>query len=81
MSAEPLCFLIKKHPGEDFFEFFSSLVHMARGRPPSKALTCTHVIQGLVLRLRLWDLFRWMLAVNSTVLSDDLGLKQFNAQE
>ena len=22
----------------------------------------THVTQGLVLRLRLWDLFRWMLA-------------------
>ena len=41
----------------------------------------THVTQGLVLRLRLWDLFRWMLAVNSTVLSDDLGLKHFNAQE
>ena len=41
----------------------------------------TQVTQGLVLRLRLWDLFRWMLAVNSTVLSDDLRLKHFNAQE
>ena len=27
-----------------------------------------------VLCLRLWDLLRWMLAVNSTVLSDDPGL-------
>ena len=37
--------------------------------------------QGLVLRLRLWDLLRWMLALNSTVLSDDQALKHFNAQE
>ena len=31
--------------------------------------------------LRLLDLLRWMLAVNSTVLSDDPGLKHFNARE
>ena len=37
-----------------------------------------HMIQGLVLRLRLWDLLCWMLAVNSTVLSDGPGLKHFN---
>ena len=41
----------------------------------------THVTDLWVLRLRLWDLLRWMLAANSTVLSDDLGLKHFNAQE
>ena len=41
-------------------------------------LAITHVTQGLVLRLRLWHLLRWMLAVNSTVLSDGPGLKHFN---
>ena len=34
--------------------------------------------QGQVLCQRLWDLLRWMLAVNSTVLSDGPGSKQFN---
>ena len=38
----------------------------------------THVTQRLVLRLRLGDLLRWMVALNSTVLSDDQGLKHFN---
>ena len=42
---------------------------------------CTHLTQGPVLHLRLWDLLLWMLALNCTVLSDDPGLKHFNAQE
>ena len=39
------------------------------------------VTQGLVLRSRLWDLLRWMLAVNSTEVIDNPGLKYFNARE
>ena len=35
----------------------------------------THVTQGLVLHPRLWDLLLWILAVNSTVLSDDPNVK------
>ena len=41
----------------------------------------THVTELWVARLRVWDQFRSMLAVNSTLLSDDPGLKHFNAQE
>ena len=41
----------------------------------------THVTDLWVARLRVWDQFRSMLAVNSTLLSDDPGLKHFNAQE
>ena len=41
----------------------------------------THVTELWVARLRVWDQFRSMLAVNSTLLSDDQGLKHFNAQE
>ena len=41
----------------------------------------THVSELWVARLRVWDQFRSMLAVNSTLLSDDPGLKHFNAQE
>ena len=37
------------------------------------SLSVTDVTQGRVLRLRLWDLLRWMLVVNSTVLSDGKG--------
>ena len=52
----------------------------ARGNHISKGWT-THVTELWVARLRVWDQFRSMLAVNSTLLSDDLGLKHFNAQE
>ena len=45
---------------------------------PLLAAEGTDVTEGRVLRLRLWDLLRWMLAVNSTVLSDCPGLKHFN---
>ena len=38
----------------------------------------THMTQGRVLRLRPLDLLRWMLTMNSTVLSDGPGLKHFN---
>ena len=38
----------------------------------------THVTDLWVLRLRLWDLPCWMLAVNSTVLSDGQELNHFN---
>ena len=41
----------------------------------------THVTDLWVARLRVWDQFRSMLAVNSTLLSDDLGLQHFYAQE
>ena len=41
----------------------------------------THVTDIRVARLRIWDQLRWMLAVNSTLLGDDPGLKHFNAQE
>ena len=44
-------------------------------------LKITHVSELWVARLRVWDQFRLMLAVNSTLLSDDPGLKHFNAQE
>ena len=37
-----------------------------------------HVTDLWALHLRLLDLLRWMLAVNSTVLSDEPGLKHFN---
>ena len=41
----------------------------------------THVTDLWVARLRVWDQPLWMLAVNNTLLNDDLGLKFFNAQE
>ena len=50
-------------------------------RGQKKLLAHTHVTELWVARLRVWDQFRSMLAVNSTLLSDDQGLKHFNAQE
>ena len=44
-------------------------------------LHITHVTELWVARLWVWDQFRSMLTVNSTLLCDDPGLKHFNAQE
>ena len=38
----------------------------------------THVSELWVACLRLWDQLRWVVTVNSTLLSDNLGLKHFN---
>ena len=38
----------------------------------------THVTDLWVARLRLWDQLRWAVTVNSTLLSDNLGLKHFD---
>ena len=38
----------------------------------------THVSELLVARLRLLDQLRWVVTMNSTLLSDNLGLKHFN---
>ena len=61
--------------------FFSLLRQLPHLLPLSMILTCTHVTDLLVARLRVWDQLRSMLAVNSMLLSDDPGLKNFNAQE
>ena len=51
------------------------------GRHIASQAATTHVTELWVARLRVWDRFRSMLAVNSTLLSDDPGLKHFDAQE
>ena len=38
----------------------------------------THVSELWVAHLRLWDQLRWVVTVNSRLLSDNLGLKHFN---
>ena len=41
-------------------------------------MNSTHVSELLVARLRLLDQLRWVVTMNSTLLSDNLGLKHFN---